>query len=161
MTLYASPSHALEEVAQLGAILPIEQFIERIDNDKSDKKVEAISKHYFNVARRSVSQNIFFPLKSNLSAGKVDNKKFETQLKLKPFAVVGDDELSRKWIELRSYHLVDVPIFVVETSSMASLQKLSSEFPNLKFIPSNGDGIGKELNVQHYPFLLTNTGIWQ
>lgn len=82
---------------------------------------------------------------------------------IKPMFIVGDDELSRGWLHdhgpsLR--HLGAVG-FVVNVETKASLEALRRLAPGLTLIPASGDEFAARLGLQHYPVLVTATGIEQ
>lgn len=115
-------------------------------------------------ARQSITTDIFFPLvPQSLQPGIMKSVRFSEPKNLQPFAVIGMDRLSMEWIAFRKETLAELnaPIYVVQAASFADIQSLSAQNPDLKFVASSGDGIGRELNVGSYPFLVTGTGVWQ
>lgn len=116
-------------------------------------------------ARKGISEDIFFPLTSaKMRPGFLKGHRFKSRKKgVKPFAVVGMDELSKKWLEMRKDKLIELkaPIFVVEARSVEQIKSLPSLFKGLKFVAANGDGLATDLRVNSYPFLVMSSGVWQ
>lgn len=128
----------------------------KVDAEKASKLLQE--------ARNSISREMFFPLvPTNMQPGVMKGFKFQEAMTVQPFAVVGTDPLSVKWLRFRFEKLTELnaPIYVVEAESFEQLRSFSSEFKGLKFVPSSGDGIAKELKVGAYPFLVTSSGVWQ
>lgn len=82
---------------------------------------------------------------------------------LTPLCLIGDDSLSRRWLEarlatLRAIHAVGL---IVEISSYADLSALRRLAPGVPLVPASGDDIARRLDLHHYPVLITATGIEQ
>ena len=153
----------LTELVTVGKTKPAEEYYTNLSFRDSKVDAEKASK-LLKEARNSISREMFFPLvPSNMQPGVMKGFKFKETKRVQPFAVVGTDPLSIKWLRFRFDKLAELnaPIYVVEAESFQQLQAFSSEFSGLKFVPSSGDGIGKELKVGAYPFLVTSTGVWQ
>jgi len=107
---------------------------------------------------------MFFPIKpKSMKPGLLTGHRFDSSRAIQPFAVIGSDPLSLKWLNLRKDKLrkLKSPIFVVEANSFKVIKKLASKYKSLNFVPSSGDEIGKGLKVKAYPFLVTSSGVWQ
>ena len=156
-------ANQLTEIATLGVTKSAEEYYTnlsfkdaQIDTDKVSKLLEQ--------SKKNSSKEMFFPLiPKNMQPGIIKGYRFKSTKTIHPFAVVGTDPLSIKWLKFRLKKLVELnaPIYVVEAESYKQLQAFSKEFEKLKFVPSSGDGIGKELKVAAYPFLITSSGVWQ
>lgn len=115
-------------------------------------------------AKKAATPEAFFPLKPvYLSPGLQVSIRFQTTKPLQPFAIIGTQSLSLRWLELRYERLVNfnAPVFVIQADHLQTIKELKHHYPKLRFIPANGDGIGAELGVQHYPFLVNSSGVWQ
>ncbi|MFW7525604.1 PFL_4695 family integrating conjugative element protein [Vibrio ostreicida] len=151
----------LVEIATVGNIQPVSPLLPNIQFDESD--VERLSETLMKKATDSISKEMFFPLESKMSVGRVENRQFSEKLRLRPFAVAGVDDVSIRWLTQRGSVLANMrsPIYIVQAQSMADIQRISHQFPALRFVPSSGDGLSKELNLKHYPVLINESGVWQ
>ncbi|MCG8277441.1 integrating conjugative element protein [Stenotrophomonas sp. NLF4-10] len=82
---------------------------------------------------------------------------------LRPFAVVGDDEVSRAWLRrhaasLRERGAVGLVVNVETAQALARLRALA---PGVPLAPVAGDDLAERLSLRHYPALVTATGIEQ
>lgn len=153
----------LIELGTVGKTKSAEEYYINLSFRDSKVNAEKASK-LLQAARDSISKETFFPLvPTSMQPGVMKGFKFKKRKKIKPFAVVGTDSLSVEWLRFRFDKLVELkaPIYVVEVKSFHQLRLFSSKFSGLKFVPSSGDGIGKELKVGAYPFLVTSAGVWQ
>lgn len=97
-----------------------------------------------------------------LTPGNVDAKTLHLP-GMTPIFLIGDDELSRKWLQLRLSSLVQLNALglVVNVSSESGLDALSKLAGGLKLLPVSGSDLAKRLGLSHYPVLLTEKGIEQ
>jgi integrating conjugative element protein (TIGR03765 family) len=77
--------------------------------------------------------------------------------------LIGDDEQSRTWMRLhiatlRSLRAVGVVVQVDSYDALLALRKLA---PGLMLEPMSGDDLAQRLKIDHYPVLVTATGIEQ
>jgi len=77
--------------------------------------------------------------------------------------LIGDDPLSRRWLESNLTTLQDLNAWglVVQVESAAALAELRQLSPGLRLLPASGDQLAEHLGLRHYPVLLTATGIAQ
>jgi len=80
---------------------------------------------------------------------------------LKPLFLVGDDDRSRAWLRQRQAVLTDLHAvgMVVNVSTPEALAALRRLAPGLMLSPVSGDDLAQRLGLQHYPVLITATGI--
>lgn len=153
----------LIELGTVGPTISTENYYRNIDVSRPSVDPQKIEK-LISVARQSISREMFFPIQSaNMQPGIMKGYRFDKPKTLQPFALIGTDALSIRWLQFRHEKLVELkaPIYVVQADSFEVIQSLASEFAPLKFVPSSGDGIATELNVASYPFLVTSAGVWQ
>lgn len=159
----ASDMQKLVEVGTYGETSSTEVYFKDIQKNEvniDQKQLESLREK----AKQSISEELFFPISSkNMQPGLMKGYRFKEKRAIQPFAVVGTDPLSEKWLQTRLSKLseLNAPIFVVEAESFELVRSFASGFKPLKFVPSSGDGIAKELNVAAYPFLVTSSGVWQ
>jgi|TARA_R100001509_G_scaffold114859_2_gene69946 integrating conjugative element protein (TIGR03765 family) len=147
-------------IAVIGETIPTESYYELIDVEQARQSFSLNLNNY----RENFTEEAFFPLSTSMSPGQLDSREFrEKQPRVTPFVVIGQDELSEKWLTYRYDELVKMKavVFVVEASSFEFIRGLSSRFSPLKFAPAKGDAIGEALNVQTYPFMVNQNGVWQ
>ncbi|MEG3127028.1 integrating conjugative element protein [Pantoea cypripedii] len=77
--------------------------------------------------------------------------------------LVGDDDQSRIWLEknadaLKSRHAVGM---IVNVTRIESVQALRDLIPCIPLAPASGTELARRLNLQHYPVLITDTGLSQ
>lgn len=112
---------------------------------------------------KSISEADMLPVRSRrLSPGLVNRRALEAP-GLMPFFVVGDDELSRRWLRerepgLRQLNAVGLVVNVTSAEALATLRQL---VPGLSLAPVSGDDLAERLTLRHYPALITATGIEQ
>lgn len=153
----------LTELATVGKTKSTEQYYTNLSFRDAKIDVFKASK-ILNKAEKNISRDMFFPIApKDMRPGLMKGFKFQEIKPIQPFAVIGSDPLSIKWLRFRFDKLreLNAPIYVVEVESFQKLNAFSLEFKGLNFVPSSGDGIGKELKVGAYPFLVTSTGVWQ
>ena len=80
-----------------------------------------------------------------------------------PLFLIGDDLRSRAWLQQRAATLRSLRAIglVVHVDSQASLNSLRRLAPDLTLVPTSGDDLSQRLGIQHYPVLITATGIEQ
>lgn len=103
------------------------------------------------------------PIRSTLlSPGDVTRRVIATP-GLSPIFLVGDDTRSRAWLRdraetLRSIHATG---FAVQVPTEAALASLRALVPGVRIVAAPGDDLALRLRIEHYPALITATGIEQ
>lgn len=97
-----------------------------------------------------------------LSPGHMTSRKIQAP-GLRPFFLIGDDELSIRWLLYKKEDLLKINAvgLVVNVQTANRLEALRALVPNLILSPVSGDDIAQRLNVKHYPVLITSTTIEQ
>ncbi|WP_249032664.1 integrating conjugative element protein [Tenebrionicola larvae] len=82
---------------------------------------------------------------------------------MRPLFLVGDDELSRRWLSLRRDALIQLNAtgLVINVASVQAFRELQNHAPGLELIPVSGSDLAKRLGLSHYPLLLTEKGLDQ
>ncbi|MGU1062166.1 integrating conjugative element protein [Pseudomonas aeruginosa] len=109
------------------------------------------------------SEADMLPVRSmRLSPGDVPRRTIEAP-GLPPLFLVGDDERSRAWLRQRASRLQALGAMglVVNVESAQALAALRALAPGLSLSPIYGDDLAERLALQHYPVLITATGIEQ
>lgn len=110
-----------------------------------------------------VSIESVLPVRSELLApGQVVSRSIQAP-NLPPFFMIGDDDLSRRWLIARKDTLQSISAMglVVNVKSIQRFNELQALVPDLKLSPVSGDDIVTRLGLAHYPVLITSTAIEQ
>lgn len=109
------------------------------------------------------SEANMLPVKSaRLKPGMVEAKVLHAP-GLQPLFLIGDDELSRKWLkargdDLRELHAVGLVVNVEQHEALEGLRQLAYD---LQLAPASADQLAEMLGLTHYPVLITATGLEQ
>lgn len=97
-----------------------------------------------------------------LTPGKVDARAL-TLPGMRPMFLIGDDDLSRRWLSLRRDVLgqLNAVGLVVNVASEGALNDLKKHADGLALVPVSGSDLAKRLGLSHYPVLLTEKGVEQ
>jgi integrating conjugative element protein (TIGR03765 family) len=100
---------------------------------------------------------------TKLSVGQVEPKAVKLPLGFHPVFIVGNDELSRQWLQIKHDRLLELRAvgILIEVKSQEDLEELQKRFPKLVFMPMSVDGIAENLPVKHYPVLITRDRVEQ
>ncbi|NMZ33987.1 integrating conjugative element protein [Pseudomonas proteolytica] len=98
----------------------------------------------------------------HLSPGKVENR-ITNVPGLVPLFLLGDDELSRRWLAARADLLREINAvgLVVNVQHIAALAELRELGTGLEIVPASADDLALRMGVKHYPVLITATGVEQ
>jgi integrating conjugative element protein (TIGR03765 family) len=82
---------------------------------------------------------------------------------LQPIFLIGNDSLSRTWLQNRLSTLSRLGAvgIVVQVESASALEDLRQLARGLVLVPASGDELAQRLGLQHYPLLITATGTEQ
>ncbi|MEH4661169.1 integrating conjugative element protein [Phytobacter diazotrophicus] len=80
-----------------------------------------------------------------------------------PVFIIGNDDLSRSWIQKRSAELsrLGATGLVVNIGSESELDSLKSILPSVMMAPVQGGDLARRLQLAHYPVLITAEGLTQ
>jgi integrating conjugative element protein (TIGR03765 family) len=80
-----------------------------------------------------------------------------------PLFLVGQDPASLKWLAQHAQSLQDLGAsgLAVEVADAQALRRIQAAAPGLDIWPVSGDDIAERLELQHYPVLITPTGLEQ
>ena len=109
------------------------------------------------------SETDMLPVRSaKLSAGPVDARVLSAP-GLQPIFLIGDDASSRQWLIQRAAVLRELNAvgLVVNVESSTALEELRQLAAGLQIAPTSGDQLAELLGLQHYPVLITATGLEQ
>ncbi|EKS0707590.1 integrating conjugative element protein [Salmonella enterica] len=105
-----------------------------------------------------------------MTPGRVENRRSELT-GMAPVFLVGDDALSRRWLEqrrgdLQQLHATGLVVNVTDGSALRGLQTLALRglqtlAPGLTLLPASASDIARRLGLAHYPVLITADGLSQ
>ena len=104
-----------------------------------------------------------FPVRSSrLSPGPIQGRVINAT-GLQPFFLVGDDELSRRWLASRGETLrrLGAAGLAVNVANAERLAAIRSWAQGLAISPVSGDDLASRLGLSHYPVLITPTVLEQ
>ncbi|MGL4860181.1 MAG: integrating conjugative element protein [Enterobacteriaceae bacterium] len=104
-----------------------------------------------------------FPIKTpELTPGKVEPRVLNLP-GMSPLFLMGDDDLSRRWLSLRLDTLLQLNAvgMVVNVASEEAFRNLEKQAEGLELVPVSGSDLAKRLGLTHYPLLLTGKGLEQ
>ncbi|MNE63575.1 hypothetical protein D3C80_1589320 [compost metagenome] len=80
-----------------------------------------------------------------------------------PLFLVGQDAASLEWLAQHAQTLQDLGAsgLAVEVADAQALHRIQAAAPGLEIWPVSGDDIAERLELQHYPVLITPTGLEQ
>ncbi|MBA1221527.1 integrating conjugative element protein [Pseudomonas fulva] len=80
-----------------------------------------------------------------------------------PLFLVGHDVASLEWLAMHAQTLQDLGAsgLAVEVADAQALRRIQAAAPGLNIWPVSGDDIAERLELQHYPVLITPTGLQQ
>lgn len=80
-----------------------------------------------------------------------------------PLFLIGEDAASLAWLTQRAPALKRLGAngLAVEVADAAALQRIQAIAPGLAIWPVSGDDIAERLELEHYPVLITPTGLEQ
>lgn len=104
------------------------------------------------------------PVKTpSLSPGKVISRRIDRPYLDRPVFMVGADPLSMRWLLLHHVQLKQINAIglAVNVETQAQLQQLQKAAGGVAIHPLAGDVIASQLDLQHYPVLITASRIEQ
>ncbi|MFJ4453219.1 integrating conjugative element protein [Pseudomonas sp. NPDC089392] len=80
-----------------------------------------------------------------------------------PLFLVGQDTASLDWLSRHAQALQDLGAngLAVEVDDAQALRRIQTAAPGLNIWPVSGDDIAERLELEHYPVLITPTGLEQ
>lgn len=107
--------------------------------------------------------NWMLPVHSaRLTPGAVPPRKLDLP-GITPLFLVGQDPASLAWLSQHAQALQDLGAsgLAVEVADAQTLRRIQAAAPGLNIWPVSGDDIAERLELEHYPVLITPTGLEQ
>ena len=153
----------LIEIADYGGISPSKYF-ERITMDDPIENTsigQPLSSEQ--VAQYTLKKRL--PIQSKLlSPGRVKSRKWQHQAFMgTTIALIGYDKTSIKWLKLKKKKLQaqGTVIMMVNVKTEQQLKKVQAFLPKNQVLAMSGDDVARQLNLKHYPVLISANGVEQ
>lgn len=158
-SLMANPDKQLTVIADhsSSSALKYYQSLNVQNNLRPVKKIPALN-------IKPITEAAMLPIVSDrLTPGKVEPRVINANGLIRPFFMIGDDDLSISWLKERVVALEKLQAvgLVVNVKTNSNLNQLKKLAPNLMILPVSGDDIADRLALSHYPVLITATAIEQ
>ena len=105
------------------------------------------------------------PIQSKLlTPGRVKPRKWQQQAFMgTSIALIGYDKASVKWLKLKKKQLQQqgTVIMLVNVKTELQFKKIQAFLPNNQILAMSGDDVARQLNIRHYPVLITSKGVEQ
>lgn len=137
-----------------------------LGGESTDKLYEAIQPEtdsYVSPVTSKPLEEALFPIVSEyLQPGSVSDRELSLP-GFSPLFLIGDDRLSERWLAENKKALLSLNAtgLVVSVSSRGRFEALRQHAGNLTLMPLSGDDLAKRLSLNHYPVLITATGLSQ
>jgi integrating conjugative element protein (TIGR03765 family) len=165
---FSCASEGLVEVGRVGdtssALVYYDAIVNKVAESATTEKILEQSSELLQKQRLTGAAAVIYPLTTEYTPGHFERILFDKPISIiKPFAVVGTDELSVEWLLQRKNDLarLNAPVYVVSANSSSEVENLITQFPELTFAPVNGSSIFAQVKATHFPFLVNRTGVWQ
>ena len=153
----------LIEIADHGGVSPA-VYYERITiDDPAENAPMGQPMHSDQVAHYALKNRL--PIQSQLlTPGPVKTRKWPRQAFMgTTIAMVGYDKASVKWLKLKKKQLQtqDAVIMVVNVNTEQQFKKIQTFLPENQVLALSGDDVARQLQIRHYPVLITSQGVTQ
>ena len=151
--LLASNVQGMKVIHDTGKTLPLSDYAQTKDAPELNKKKE----------EKTPAMTILPIRTAGMSPGKVDARRHRIPHFQVPLFILGSDPMSRAWIMNRREQLVELNAvgMLVQAETEQDLRDMKALTEGLWVFPASGDDVGKELNLTHYPALISKIGIEQ
>ncbi len=151
-----SMSGPLTIIYDSGNTLPIDDYKEAVQEDNGRRKSSFIHQEKGFLPA--------FPLTTpTMTPNIIESKALPLPYLQTPFFIIGNDPLSKQWLTQRKVELVRLNAIgmLVEVKSLDELNAIRRLGSGLQIYPSSGNDVAAQLNLKHYPVLISSQGIEQ
>ena len=99
-----------------------------------------------------------------LTPGRVKSRQWKRQAFMgTTIALIGYDKASVKWLRLKKKQLQTqgTVIMMVNVKTEQQFKKVQTFLPQNQILAMPGDDVARQLNLKHYPVLITSKGVSQ
>lgn len=107
---------------------------------------------------------IKYPVKTlELTPGKVTTRRIHNPYLDRPVFIIGNDKLSLAWLQQHAPQLQKLHAtgMIVNVKTAQQLRQIRQLVPGLEINPISGSSLTKQLSLQNYPVLISQTRIEQ
>ncbi|WP_330109793.1 integrating conjugative element protein [Methylophaga thalassica] len=128
----------------------------------ADRYLSAEQKPSFPKRKPSIT-SLITPITPEMSVGKVERRNVELPYLPSPLFLVGTDKISINWLSQHRQALIKAGAvgLIVNSKSASDIQQVIHTAKGLQISPASGSDLAKQLNLHHYPILITRTQIAQ
>ena len=159
-SLFVSVQAELIEIADHGG-MPSSKYFERITMDDPIEKAQPMDASQ--VTQHALKNRL--PIVSKLlTPGRVKSRKWKRQAFMgTTIALVGYDKASVKWLRLKKKQLrtQETVIMMVNVKTEQQFKKIQAFLPQNQVLAMPGDDVARQLNLKHYPVLISSSGVTQ
>ena len=140
-------------IAKVGETVPVSFFLGDILHSNNQPKMLS--------ANHPISAD--FPVSTSLlSPGTVQAKSINEPLLTRAVFIVGDDDLSKKWLKKYANKLIQLHALglIVNTTGSHETKEIEDKC-HIRLLPVTGAEISKRFNLKHYPVLISQHKIEQ
>jgi integrating conjugative element protein (TIGR03765 family) len=103
-----------------------------------------------------------FPIESNMRVGKVAAFEHGKPVN-KPFAIIGADSQSLRWLSINQAYFVEerTTVYITNVRSLDEFNNIKGLFPGVMFAPVNPDDLAELFGVDFYPVFINKTSVQQ
>ncbi len=107
--------------------------------------------------------SLISPTTPEMTVGKVKRRNISLPYLPSPLFLVGADKISINWLSRHREALIKVGAvgLIVNSKSASDLQQVIHAASGLQISPASGSDLAKQLDLHHYPILITRTQIAQ
>lgn len=153
---WSAHSESLNIIYDSGNTLSLDDYKERYQDEKEIPKPPFVDQKNnflptFPITTPSMSPDIVDPTPVSIPYLQV------------PLFIIGNDLLSKQWLSERKKDLIRVKAvgMLVEAISLDEVNAIKRLGSGLQIYPASGNDIAKQLNLKHYPVLISPHGIEQ
>lgn len=134
-------------IAKVGSTLPVSAFVGNVLHPRVKQKM--LSAHTLMTPDYAV-------VTKSLSPGFVKSKNISEPQLSQPIFIVGDDNLSKKWLkkyssQLNKLHALGI---IVNTSGSRQTSEISKKY-HVVLLPIKGTELSNRFHLKHYPVLIS------
>lgn len=153
----------LIEIADHGGV-PASKYFERITMDDPLENAPIGAPLSSDQVAQYALKNRLPIVSKLLSPGRVKAKKWQRQAFMATtIALIGYDRASLKWLKLKKQQLQaqGAMIMMVNVKTEQQFQQIQAFLPKNQVVAMSGDDVARQLNLKHYPALITSRGVQQ
>lgn len=165
--VFTNTAFSLNVIADNGGE-PLKPYLDSLTSDKEKSDKESIKNISKSINKRGISEAIYgmnpYPVTTSYKPGVFKSKDFIKKQNLsQPIAIIGNDGISNKWLKKHHKRLssLNAIVMVTNVNSALEMKKITYSYNNLIFVPQSAAAIFTQMEINKYPVLITNDGVYQ